>query len=710
MSQTRPDLEPLLTPNSIAIVGASPESHYSSGLIQTVEFGYEGTIYPVNPSREEVWGRSCYNKITDVPEVVDLVIVSVPREYVVDVVRDAGQMGVPAALVITAGFSEADQEGIGLESELIDVAEQYDVRVCGPNCIGLSNMHDRAVLKAGSEFREPEPGSIGLVSQSGALAFTTFYERGSDEDIRFAYIVSTGNEAVLSTTDYVEYMAGNPEVDVICAYIEGIDDPQEFMRVADTATRNGTPVLTVKIGQSEFAEAATMSHTGSLVGNDDAWDAAFEQTGVERVPDFPDLLSRASAHAEYDPPSSNRVCVASTSGGLTSLLADMAAEHDLELPDISGKTERNLLDMEELLTFGEMNNPADIRGYGAAILPQIADVLFADDNFDAYVFALGLPAVGERADNLAEDILTIAERATDPVFFLWTGRKEPMEPNQSLAYERVREEIPLFYDPSRCMDALGSLVHFNEWCEQHADRPSRSELLTKIDDQPQNGVGSELPTGRVLTWTEAEELLEAYGIPVLDTRLATDADEAATIAADLSNPLVLKVDSSDIPHRTDAGAVLTGINSEAEARDAYTRIMDNARAYAPDADINGILLQPQVTTGIEALVGVSDDKLFGPMVTVGSGGTLVEVLNDQAIRIPPFSDSDAIDAIKETRLSELLAGHRGGPEITPEALADLMCRVGTLACEVDEIAELDLNPVLVHEDGISVADILIRTE
>lgn len=707
MTRTRPDLEPLLTPESIAIVGASPGSTYTSGLMEKLNYGYEGNVYPVNPGRDEVWGQKCYDAITAVPEVVDLAVVSVPREHVVEVVRDAGEIGVPAALVITAGFSEADEKGAEIEAELADVAEEYGIRVCGPNCIGLSNMHDMTVLKAASAVRKPEPGSIGLVSQSGALAFTTFYARATDEDIRFAYIVSTGNEAVLTTTDYIEYLAGDSRVDVICAYIEGIDNPQAFMGAADTAAREGTPVLTVKIGQSEFAESATQSHTGSLVGNDDAWDAAFEQTGVERVPDFPDLLSRASAHAAFDPPSTNRICVASTSGGLTSLLADMAAQRGLDLPDISGETERELLNMDELLTFGEMHNPADIRGYGAEILPEIADVLLSDDSFDAYVFALSIPAVDDRADRLAEEIVAITEQADAPVFFLWTGRKEAGNSDRPRGYEKAREEIPLFYDPSRCMDAVSSLVRFGEWRERHRDRPSRAELLDESSGKP--SADTQLPSDRTLLWREAEELLKAYGIPVIDTELATRPEEAATIAAGRDVSLVLKVDSLDVPHRTDADAVRTDIGSEAEARDAYEEIVANTLSYAPDADINGVLIQPQVSVEIEVLVGMTRDDLFGPLVTVGSGGTLVELVDDQSIRIPPFTVEDARDAIEETHLLELLSGHRGGPSSDIEPLADIVQRIGMLAREVDEVAEIDLNPIVITEDGISVVDVLVRT-
>ncbi|USZ69603.1 acetate--CoA ligase family protein [Halorussus salilacus] len=699
-------LDPLFSPDSIAVVGASPDSFYSANLIDNLlDYGFDGEFYPVNPSRDEAWGRTCYDSIEEVPETVDLVVVSVPREYAVGVVREAGELGVPAALVITAGFAEADEEGERLQSELAAVADEEDIRVCGPNCIGLANAVDSTVLTSTCS-RPPEPGSIGLVSQSGALAFTTFFERAADEDVDFAYLASTGNEADLTVSDYVEYMADQPEVEVICAYVEGLADPDRFMTVVDRAVREGTPVLTIKIGQSETAEAATLSHTGSLTGDDAAWNGAFAQTGVERVPDIPDLLGRASVHQAFDPPASNRVAIASTSGGLASLLADMAAERGLELPDIDGETERALVEHDDLLTFGEMHNPADIRGYGADVLPDIAEVLFADDSFDAYVFALGLSAVDERADRIVPDVLEVAEGTDDPVVFLWTGRKEPDEPTDGLPYERVREEIPLFYDPERCMDALASLVDFGEVRDRVSEKPSRSELRsrTRVEEPP------ELPPGGVLGWSDAESLLDEYGIEPVETRLATDADEAAAIAAEVGFPVAMKVDSPDLPHRTEAGAVETGIDGEAAAREAFERIVGNAREYAPDAAIAGVLVQEQVEGGVEALVGASTDEVFGPLVTVAPGGTLVELLDDRAVRVPPISGDDAREAVEATKLAALLAERRDGPPIPVEPLADLLERVGDLVVENPEVREVDLNPVIVREDGAAVVDVLVRTE
>ncbi|MFB9807189.1 acetate--CoA ligase family protein [Haladaptatus pallidirubidus] len=441
MSHKVPALDPLFDPGSVAVVGASPDSFYAGNLIDNLlNYGFDGALYPVNPNRDEVWDRTCYDSIEDVPETVDLVVVSVPRDYVVDVVRSAGQRGVPAALVVTAGFSEADEHGAELETTLARTAEEVGIHVVGPNCIGL--MAARGATLTATCSRKPNPGKIALVSQSGALAFTTFFERAADIDIDFSHIVSTGNEADLTTSDYITYLAAQETVDVICVYVEGLNDPERFMRVADEATRNGTPVLAVKIGQSDIAEEATLSHTGSLTGDDDGWQAAFRQTGVQRVPDIPDLLSRASAHANYDPPKGNNIAIASTSGGLASLLADLADERGLNLPDIDGETERTLLDMEELLTFGEFHNPADIRGYGAEVLPEIADALLADDAYDAYVFAIGLSGVDERAANVAADLEGIVERADDPVFVLWTGRKDPLT-------KRRYRRTPSFDKPSR---------------------------------------------------------------------------------------------------------------------------------------------------------------------------------------------------------------------------------------------------------------------
>lgn len=702
MSLDAPDLTPLFDPESVAVVGASPDSFYAGNLIDNLlAYGFEGSLYPVNPKRDEVWGRTCYDDIDDVPETVDLVVVSVPREYVVSVVRSAGERGVPVALVVAAGFSEADDEGAALEADLASAADEAGIRVVGPNCIGV--MSARGATLTATCSREPKPGSIGLVSQSGALAFTTFFERAADEDVHFSHIVSTGNEADLTTSDYVSYLAAEETVDVICAYVEGLTDPERFMRVAEAATRAGTPVLTVKIGQSDVAEAATLSHTGSMTGDDDAWEAAFRQTGVQRVPDIPDLLSQASAHAAYDAPDGDRVAIASTSGGLASLLADLADERGLSLPDIAGETEQTLLDMDELLTFGAFHNPADIRGYGAEVLPEIADTLFADDAFDAYVFAIGLSAVDDRAARVAADLETIAERADDPVFVLWTGRKVPDDPTETPPYARLRASVPVYEDPARCLDAVASLVDGAADRDRLATRPSRLELADRVDVS-----GVDLPPNRVLTWAESERLLSAFDVPVVETRLATTADEAATAAADLGFPVVLKVDSPALPHRTDIGAVHVGVDSADAARESFEAIMRAAREHASDEEIEGVLVQPMVDDGVEAIVGVSPDEVFGSLVTVGPGGVLVEALDDGAVLVPPFSQADAREAVEATALADLLESRRGGPALSVDELVELVVSVGDLAASTD-VAELDLNPVLVTEEGPVAVDALVRT-
>ncbi|WP_227356449.1 acetate--CoA ligase family protein [Haladaptatus salinisoli] len=695
----RPDLDPLFAPESVAVVGASPDSWYSSQLMDNLlDYGYDGTVYPVNPSRETAWGRTYYDTIADVPEVVDLAVVSVPRDHAVDVVAAAGERGTPAALVITAGFAEADDEGARLQDELATAAAEHGVRVCGPNCIGLANAREGTVLTSTCS-RHPEPGAVGLVSHSGALAFTTFFERAADENLSFSHVVSTGNEADQTLTDYVEYMAADPAVEVICAYVEGLADPRRFVEVAEAAVREGTPVLAVKIGGSTAAESAAMSHTGSLVGNDHAAAAAFEQAGVQRVPDIPDLLARASAHAAFDPPASNRVCIASTSGGLASLLADMASERGLAVPPLEGETERALVDMEGLLTFGELHNPVDIRGYGADHLPEIADVLFRDDEYDAYVFAIGLSAVDERAADIADDLLAVADAATEPVLFLWTGRKEPGELDDPQPYERVREEVPLFYDPGRCVDALASLVEFGATRERLANRRPRSDRRTA-------GVRPvDAPSGRALSWREAADLLSEFGIETVPTRLVDGPDEAAAVAAEFGFPTVLKVDSVDVPHRTRVGGVKTDIRTAADAREAHEEILSNVRNEAPDAEIEGVLVQPQVEGGVEAFAGVSTDPEFGPVVAAGTGGTLVEEFDERAVRIPPLTTVEAADAIADTRLGALL-GESGGDAA---ALADLLVSVGDLAVGVRSLAELDLNPVLVRDEGVAVVDALVRT-
>lgn len=703
----------LLAPESIAVVGASPDSWYASNLIDNLlEYGYDGDVYYVNPNRNQVWDETCYDSITDIPTVVDLAVVSVPRKHVVETVRDAGEMGIPSVLVITAGFGEADAEGEQLEEELGVIGEEYDMAICGPNTIGFANMHDETIVTSTCS-RKPGKGSIGLVSQSGALAFTTFYERAADEDLDFAYIVATGNEAGLSITDYVEFMAQDERVDVICAYIEGIDTPRRFMDVATEAIEGGTPVLATKIGRSEVAERATMSHTGSVTGDNAAWEAAFQQTGIERVPDISDLLHRSSAHTAFDAPASNRVCIASTSGGMASLLADMADERDLELPDIDGETEQALLDMEDLLTFGELHNPADIRGYGADVLPEIAETVFADDAFDAYVFAVGLPAVGERAEQIAEDMRTVREMADDPVIFLWTGRKDPKPGEVSpLPYEQVRRETPIYYDPGTCMDAVASIVQFGECKASTTEMGGKAEHAS-ASDSDLSWAG---PADSILTWSEAEQLLGQAGIEPVETRLATSADEACSHAEAIGGDIVLKIDSRNLPHRTEAGAVAVGVGPS-EVDERYPELYKNVREYAPEAEIEGILVQQQADLDVatEVLVGVSTDESFGPVVTVAPGGEFVELFDEDTgtTLLPPVDKQTAREAIESSKLGNLLSGYRGRPPGDVDALAALVSQVCYLVTEVESplIAELDLNPVLVHPDaeGVSVIDILVRT-
>jgi acyl-CoA synthetase (NDP forming) len=466
-------------------------------------------------------------------------------------------------------------------------------------------------------------------------------------------------------------------------------------------------VLSVRVGASEVAEAATLSHTGSLTGDDDAWAAAFRQTGVQRVPDVPDLLSRASAHAAYGTPDGTDVCVASTSGGLASLLADLAADRGLGLPDVDGETERRLLEMDDLLTFGELHNPADIRGYGADVLPEIADALLADDAFDAYLFAVALSGVDERAARIAADLRDVVAGADDPVFVLWTGRKEPEDPTETPPHARLRRSVPVYEDPGRCLDAVASLARAPADRERLTARPTRADVADAARSAAGDGV--DLPRGRVLTWAESADLLDRFGVPLVETRLVTDAEAAAAAAADLDGPVALKVDSPAVPHRTDAGAVALDVASPDAARRAFGEVTAAARSVAADADVEGVLVQPMVEDGVEAIVGVAPDETFGSVVTVGPGGVFVEAFDGAETLIPPFSSADAREAVDATPLGDLLSGHRGGDAPGVAGLADLLVDVGDLAAGVDAVAELDLNPVVVTADGPVVVDALVRT-
>lgn len=692
---TPPDLDPLFNPESVAVVGASPDSWYSSQLMDNLlEYGFDGAVYPVNPSRDRAWDRQCYDRITDVPEVVDLAVVSVPREHVVDVVESAADMGVPTALVITAGFAEADDTGAELEADLAAVADQEGIYVCGPNCIGLANSHAETVLTSTCS-RKPLPGAIALASQSGALAFTTFFERGADGATHFSHIVSTGNEADLTMTDYVAYLGAQPSVDVICVYLEGLEDPRRFAAVAREVTANGTPILTVKVGRSAVGQAAAQSHTGSLTGDEDRWEAVFAHAGIQRVTDIPNLLGQGQAHAAVEPPSSGRTCVLSTSGGLASLLGDLASEHGLTVPALSDPTESALLEMEELLTFGELNNPVDIRGYGADVLPEIAETVFADPTFDAYIIAIALSAVDERAVDIADSLETVAAMAEQPVVFLWTGRRTPADQPDPQPYERVQSAVPLYADPERCVEALASLVDYAEDRRRIRNAPAPTTSHIEADET--------LPSETTLTWTEAQSLLDRYDIATPETRIVESAGEAITAVEAIDGPAVMKIDARPIAHRAAVGGVELNVTPDS-ARSAYDRIVTNSSSAIPETTDYRVLVQPQIEGSVEAIVGGTRTESFGSTVTVGTGGRFVETIDDSVVRLTPLTESDARDAIQATRVAKQLSA------TAETALAELLVGIGELLANEPGVAELDCNPVIITDDGIPrIVDILITT-
>lgn len=664
-------MEALFAPSSVAVIGASPESWYSSRLVDNLlEHGYEGDLYLVNPSRDEVWGRRCYDGVGDLPATPELVVVSVPRSVVPSVLREAGKEGVNAALVMSAGFAEADDNGRALEDEVADAVASTGIRVCGPNSLGI--LDSRGVVLTPTCSRTPEKGGVALFSGSGALGFTTFYERGVDEDVRFARVVSTGNETDLSLADFVRDAAHDGDVNVVCCYVEGTA-PRDFVRAATEATASGTPVVAVKVGRSETADEAVVSHTGALTGDDDAWDAAFRRAGVERVDDIPDLLVRARTHDEYET-CGDRLCVVTTSGGLGSLVADLAAEEGLRLPPLSDDADEALRSVEGLLSYGGFGNPVDVRGYGADHLPEIADAV-RDDGYDAYLFCVGLSAVGDRAEGIADDLREVAERFDAPVFVVWTGRKG--DHDGTPPYERLRREVPVYYDAEDAVGAVASLVGAGERRGRVAETP---RLGRCSPEKPEIGDG-------LLRWKEATRLLDRYGVETVETRTVDDADEAQAAARALGERVVVKADG--IAHRSDLGGVVTNIRAD-EVCDAYREVEEVG---------NGVLVQPQ-TDGVEAFVGLAPEDGFGNVVTVGIGGRLAETVDDTASLLTPVARQDARAALGETALGGLDDEDR-------EALVDYLVRVGEFAAE-NAVEEFDLNPVMVSDGRASAVDVLMK--
>jgi len=682
-------LDVFFGPQSIAVIGASasPEKLGYSVLANIISSGFSGDIYPINPSTPEIQGLTAYPSVLDVPGAVDLVVVVVPARFVAQVLEESGQKGAKGAVIITAGFKEAGSEGAEMERRLLEIAERYEMRIIGPNCLGIIDTY--APMNASFAAGMPKQGSIAFMSQSGALC-TAILDFALAENIGFSRFVSLGNKADVDEVALLRAWAEDEHTRVIIAYIEGLNDGQEFIRAAREAGRR-KPIVAVKSGRTASGSKAVSSHTGSLAGSDAAYDAAFVQAGALRVESVQELFDFATAFAYQPLLKGNRIAIVTNAGGPGVMATDALEANGLVLAELQAETERALADV--LPAAANIHNPVDVLGDAKA--DRYADALnlvLADPGVDG-VLIIVTPQTATEIVGTAELVVQASKRSDKPVLACWMGKQSADAGIRVLSVN----EVPNYAFPERAVAAFGAMARYREALERpemeipqyDVDKQAVGELLAKVRAENRDSIGD----------AEAQAIMTAYGIPTPQSEVAPTVDDAVRAARRIGYPVVLKIASPDILHKSDVGGIIVNVRGDEEVRRGYDTLIERAREHSPDATIWGVQVQEMVTDAREVIIGMNRDPQFGPVIMFGLGGIYVEVLRDVTFRVAPMSEDQARAMVGSIRSYPLLRGVRGQEPADVDAVVDTILRVSQLATDFGDIAELDINPLLVRDQG-----------
>jgi acyl-CoA synthetase (NDP forming) len=704
----RSDLERFFSPKSIALIGASQDLITISGqpLSHLLNHGYSGKLYPVNPRYQEILGHKCYPSVADVPETPELAIILINAARVADILEQCGKKGVPYVVIFTSGFSETGGEGVALQKRLVAIAEQYNIGVVGPNCQGMMNVADKVWAGFGSVFftQDFPSGGVSMVSQSGGFGFSVLALSSLDGGLAFRQMVTTGNEIGVSTLDFVDYFIRDPHTDVIVGYIEGVKDAHRLLGIGMKAMDAGKPILMWKVGNTDEGQKAAASHTANLGGAMALYKAAFKQSGIIQIDDIQDMVDYGRMFRCGKLPKGNRIAMITVSGGAGILMTDECVSGGMKLAELAPQTVEKLRAF--VPSYGSLGNPVDVTASifnDLALIRQALQAIVDDPGVDC-VALLNASLQGEIATKIAAEIIAIAKTTDKPIAAAWSAR-DVMAKDAYAALDEAR--IPHYKSPVRCGRAFAALSGYAEAKRRIESQRNEQPLVVKKSESKQ------ILTNRVADVAEyaAKKVLAEYGISVTQEALATTREQALVIAKKIGYPVAIKVQSPDISHKTEAKAVKLGLNSEAELAAAFDEVLTNAKAYNAKANIEGVLVQEMLRGGTEAILGVTNDPLFGPAVMFGLGGIFAEIMKDVSFRLAPVTLPMAREMIAEIKGYPLLTGARGRPHADIDALADAIVKLSALAVDLkDHVAELDINPLFVMErgKGVKAADALIR--
>jgi acetyl coenzyme A synthetase (ADP forming)-like protein len=704
-------LDALFNPSSVAVVGASstPGKVGHDIFVNILKGGFTGTLYPVNPRAKSIASVRAYTDINDIPDPIDMAIIILPPVLAENAIRQAIDKGVKAVVIVSAGFKEVGGEGLAIERRIVALCREAGVRVVGPNCLGVINPKAAVRLNASFSTRMPAAGNISFISQSGALC-TAVLDFAADKDFGFSKFVSIGNKADVDELDLLRYLHSDPETEVIMLYIEELQRGPEFIEAVKEITGGNrpTPVLAIKSGRTSAGAQAAASHTGSLAGSEAVYDAIFTQSGIIRVESINELFDFGTAFAYKNEsatgkmrrkvPLGNRVAIVTNAGGPGIVATDMTVSSGLELATFSEDTVAAL--DSHLPQTANLNNPVDVIGDAAQDRYENAlSAVIKDEGVDGALVIL-TPQSMTNAIGTAEAIVRIARRSHKPILCCFMGVIDV-----SAGVKYLQENgIPVYRFPESAAKTFGALYRYSRWLNRQQlapfptkhDKQRASEIITKALEQGKTYIGE----------IGGTELLKCYGFNVLPTVLATSADEAGAAADEMGYPVVMKIVSPQIIHKSDAGGVVVGPDSREAVTAAFAAIVENARNYSPDADIFGVLVQRLAPKGLEVILGMNRYPIFGPLIMFGIGGIFVEVFQDVAFRLAPLTRNGARNMVRSIKGQKLLSGYRGAPKADIAVIERMLVGLSDMVLNHPEIKELDINPLLVHPEGegVTVAD------
>jgi acetyltransferase len=698
------NLEVLFHPRSIALIGASKQPRSVGAVLahNLLSAGFDGPVMPVNPHEVAIAGVLTYASIEALPLVPDLAVVATPPASLPRIVAELGARGTRAVVVITAGFGELGEQGRRLQQAMLDAAKPHTLRLVGPNCLGI--MVPGHGLNASFAQAQALPGDLAFVSQSGAV-LTSVLDWATARRIGFSHMVSLGGMADVDFGDMLDYLATDRHTRAILLYVEAVTYARKFMSAARAAARS-KPVVLIKAGRSSEAARAAQSHSGALAGSDRVHDAAFQRAGMLRVETLDELFAAVETLGSGVRVAGDRLAIVSNGGGIGVLATDSLIEEGGRIAELAPATVERLNAV--LPATWSRANPIDLVGdapgerYAAAL-----EAVLTDPSNDA-VLVLNCPtAVADSAD-AARATLGAAEAHSRPLFTSWLGASAATEARQLFAQHR----IPTYETPSEAVQAFMHLVRYRRNQEMlHQVPPSIAEAFHPDIPRAQAVLHHAQDEKRAwLTEVEAKEVLDAYGIPVVPTTVVTAPDEAARAAAAVGRPVALKILSPDITHKSDVGGVMLGLADPRKVSEAARAMLENVRAARPDARIEGLTVQPMADTrgAHELIVGIAEDAVFGPVILFGQGGTAVEVVQDQAVALPPLNLHLAHELMRGTRVFRLLQGYRDRPPAALDAIALTIVKLAQMAADLDPVAELDINPLLADANGVVALDARIR--